>query len=375
MSSTRRIWLRQAAAATTCGFVPRWLTAAESACEATLTAAVAPFSDSLAEVAPPLLVGTDGSPISTVATWKAEQAKLRERWMTFLGPALTPASRPETEWTADVREDGYRRRSLRWRVEPDVWLDAHLLVPDRPAPAGGYPAIIALHQTSNQTIDEIAGVSRPGAPVSRDQARAVDLVRAGFVVFCPKNFLWQDVSTYDEAVRRFQSRHPQTRGMAKMLFDSRQSVDQLLRVAPEVNAKRIGAFGHSLGAKEVVYLMAFDDRIIAGVASDGGVAFEHTNWDAPWYLGKDCIAVARSAGLAPHQLLALASPRRLFIVAGGRDRKGADGEETRPSVQAARQIDRLLAGETRLGFWNHRQGHAMTDDIFACCRDWLTKWV
>ncbi len=374
MTSTRRIWLRQAAGAASSCIAPGWLTAAVSPCEATLSAALAPFSDSLADLDPPLLT-SNGRPIATTAEWETERTRLRDRWLKFLGPPPSPAKNPETDWTDDTREEGYRRRTLRWRVEPEVWLDAHLLIPERPAPAGGYPAIIALHQTSQQTIDEIAGVNRPGVPVSRDQARAIDLARAGFVVFCPQNFLWQDVTSYDEAVRRFQSRHPETRGMTKMLFDSRQSVDQLLRVVPEVNAKRIGAFGHSLGAKEVVYLMAFDDRILAGVASDGGVGFDHTNWDAPWYLGKDFVEVARSAGLAPQQLLALVSPRRLLIVAGGRDRKGADGEETRPYIQAARKVDQLLVGGPRLGFWNHRQGHAMTDGIFACCRDWLTRFV
>jgi dienelactone hydrolase len=373
MPPTRRLFVQQAAGLA-CG-IPGWLAAADASGTEPVASALAPFSEPLADPSPPLLTGSDNAAITTAAAWEAERIRLRDRWLEFLGPPLTPPSDPQTEWIDDVRGDGYRRRSLRWRVEADTWIDAHLLIPGRPAPAGGHPAVIALHQTSKQSIDEIAGVDRPGAPVNRDQARGVDLVRAGFVVFCPRNFLWQEVASYDEAARRFHARQPRTRGMAKMLFDARQSVDQLLRIAPDVDARRIGAFGHSLGAKEVVYLMAFDDRIRAGVASDGGVGFAQTNWDAAWYLGKDCIPAAEAAGLAPHQLLALASPRRLFIVAGGRDRKAADGEETKPFVHAARQVDRLLVGETRLGFWNHGRGHVMTNVIFSRCRDWLTTFV
>lgn len=381
MRQTRRTWLRQAGLSTLAasqvlvGGNSFGAFAADLSCAAKRNSFTTAFSDALPELAPPLLVQSNGQPVVDAGQWNAARNELRSRWKTFLGPAPTPLPNPDTEWLEEKTESDYVRRSLRWRVEAETWLDAHVLIPSGPAPATGFPAIMALHQTSIQTIDEIAGVERPGAPLRPDQARAVDLVRAGFVVFCPKNFLWQDVPDYNAAVQRFQSRHPQSRGMAKMLFDSQQAVDQLLRVVPQVDPRRIGAFGHSLGAKEVVYLMAFDDRIRAGVASDGGVGFDQTNWDAPWYLGKGVADQARTAGVDHHQLLALASPRRLLIVAGGHERKGADGDGTRPYVHAARQVDRLLTGEHRLGFWNHGQGHAMNDGIFACCRDWLTRFV
>ncbi len=377
MRQSRRGWLRRVATSgLAMSFPVRGLVqAAETACGIGVDAMRAPFTDRLPEITPPLLVGANGAPVKTAKDWDAARILLRERWDRFLGPAISVASEPKTEIVEEQRHDGYRRQSLRWRVEPETWLDAHLLVPEVKPPAAGFPAIIALHQTSNQTIDEIAGVERSGVTVRPDQARAVDLARAGFVVFCPKNFLWQDVPNFDAAVQRFRSRHPQTRGMAKMLFDSRQAVDQLLRIAPQVDSQRIGAFGHSLGAKEVVYLMAFDERIRAGVASDGGTGFDQTNWDAPWYLGKGCAQDAAAAGLAPHQLLALASPRPLLIVAGGHERGGADGDGTRPYIHAARQVDHLLTGEHRLGYWNHGQGHALTNDIFACCHAWLKRFV
>jgi cephalosporin-C deacetylase-like acetyl esterase len=48
-------------------------------------------------------------------------------------------------------------------------------------------------------------------------------------------------------------------------------VSNVLGSIPEVDARRIGAAGHSLGAKETLYLAAFDERIQAAVASDAGI--------------------------------------------------------------------------------------------------------
>jgi dienelactone hydrolase len=322
------------------------------------------------EAAPPLLVDAHGQPIETPAGWAAERARLKSRWLEFLGPAPKQTVAPAIETISMDQQAGFTRRTVRWEVEPGAWLDAHLLVPSQPAPPGGYPAVLALHQTSNRTIDEIAGVGEAG-----DQARGVDLVRAGFVVFCPKNFLWQDAPSYAAAVERLRARHPEMRGMHKMLFDARTSVDAMLRLAPDVNPDRIGAFGHSLGAKEVVYLMAFDERIRSGVASDGGVGFAQTNWDAPWYLGPDGPTQATARKLAPQQLLALVAPRSLLIVAGGRERGGADGAETEPFIRSARRVYRLVAGRGALGFWNHGLGHSLADPVFAKCLDWLKRTV
>jgi pimeloyl-ACP methyl ester carboxylesterase len=59
--------------------------------------------------------------------------------------------------------------------------------------------------------------------------------------------------------------------------------------------------GHSLGAKEALSLAAFDRRIRATVAHDGGLGRRQSNWEAEWYLGPGV-----PAGFDHHQLLALA---------------------------------------------------------------------
>ena len=139
---------------------------------------------------------------------------------------------------------------------------------------------MALHPTTEATIDEIAGVSGP------DTAHlGLKLAHRGFVVFCPRCFLWQDVASLEQAVERHRERHPESLGMAKMLYDAMRGVD-VLESLPEVDKHRIGAVGHSLGAKETFYLAAFDERVRVAVASEGGITFPSTNWDAPGILAR-----------------------------------------------------------------------------------------
>ncbi|MGC4002706.1 MAG: hypothetical protein QM811_06035 [Pirellulales bacterium] len=140
-----------------------------------------------------------------------------------------------------------------------------------------------------------------------------------------------------------------------------------------VDPARIVALGHSLGAKEVLYLLAFDERVIAGVASEGGVPLNSTNWDAPWYLGPD----VRKPEFARdhHELVALIAPRPFLVLAGERGNGCADGDRTWPYLLPAQQVCRLLERPVRIGLLNHGQGHTVPNDAAEKAFVWLEEAV
>lgn len=334
-----------------------------------------PVKPAVFDVGPlsPLLTDENGKPIRDLDGWKVRREKLRAEWMAFLGPM--PATPDNVQFTV-LKDDSLpdcSRQLIRYECEEGLFVEAYLLRSTDPKFAGADPAsasaarlrpgIVALHQTTKNTIDETAGLSGP-EPLQL----GLKLARRGFVVICPRCFLWQDVASLPAAVEQFRKRHPQTLGMHKMLYDARRAVD-ILAAQPGVDPNRLGAVGHSLGAKEVLYLAAFDERIRAAVASEGGLALKSTNWDAAWYLG----AKFREADFPRnhHELLALTAPRALLILGGESGPGAADGDRSWPLIDAALPVYRLFGGPPRLGLLNHHQGHSIPPESFERIAEWL----
>jgi dienelactone hydrolase len=314
----------------------------------------------------PLMSSAELDHSDALERWKLKRAELEKQWQEFLGPS---PERPKSLSIEAIRTDeldGVSRKLIRYANEPGQTQEAYLLIPS-PRPDQPLPGLVALHQTTNDTIDEIAGVKGP-----EQQHLALKLARQGFVVICPRNFLWHGAKDYQDAVTQFQAQHPGALGMRKMLYDAQRSVD-ILSAVTRVDPERIGAVGHSLGAKEVLYLMAFDNRIKAGVFSEGGIAFDSTNWDAPWYLGpkiKDD-ELARNH----HELLGMIAPKPLLIIGGESGRGAADGDRSWPYVSAALPIYQLYGQPARIGLLNHRQGHNIPPAAFDRLAEWLTFYL
>ena len=136
-----------------------------------------------------------------------------------------------------------------------------------------------------------------------------------------------------------------------------------------VDPERLGSVGHSLGAKEALYLAAFDERIKATVSSEGGIGTKFSNWDAPWYLGP---AINEPAFTHEHhELLALAAPRPFLLVGG----ESADGDRGWPFIAAAKPVYELYGQPARLGQFNHRKGHAVPPEAEQRIEEWLLTYL
>jgi len=313
----------------------------------------------------PLLVDRDGEPITEASAWEARRRELREDWQTYLG-SLGDARRHPPEITVveeDVVDNVVRQR-VRYEIEPGIATEAYLLRP-REVTGGWHPGVTVFHSTVNHSIRQPAGVEGV-----KEKAFGLELARRGYVTFCPRNFLWPDNShiVAQGEAERFLQRHPQAKGMAKMLFDAQVAVD-ILVAQPAVDAARIGAVGHSLGAKEVLYLAAFDERIRCTVSSEGGIGTTYSNWDAPWYLGP-----AIGDGSFPrehHELLAMIAPRPFLLIGGD----SADGDRSWPFIAAALPVYGLYGQRADIGLLNHRQGHAVPPIAERRIYEWIEAYL
>ncbi len=323
----------------------------------------------------PLLVDADGQSITTLDAWKAERDRIRGRWLKFLGPM--PAKPPAVRLEVLRRDElpGCQRQLIRYESESGLPVEGYLLRPHADVPGrdakGRRAGLVALHQWSPDSIDGIAGVRGPDA-----QHLGLKLAQQGFIVFCPRCFLWQNTDDHRQAVDEFRRRHPRTLAMHKMLWDARRGVDVLVSLTNEVDEKRIGAVGHSLGAKETLYLAAFDERITAAVASEAGIGLTFSDWDAPFYLGE--AVRAANFHLDHHQLLGLIAPRPFLILAGETGPPAPstdDGDRTWPYVAAALPVYRLYGSIPRIGLYDHREGHTISEATFARLAEWLRTYL
>jgi len=315
----------------------------------------------------PLLIDSEGRPITSVDQWNARREALKEAWYRFLGPMPAPGGPLNVKLLHEDRDAGCLRQLLEYESEPGERVPGYLLSPLDP-PAKKLPGLVALHPTTDDTIEEIAGLKgREG----RDHG--VTLARRGFVVFCPRNFLWKNAESYEKSAARFRQGHPQTLGMRKMLFDAQRAID-VLESLPDVDRRRIGCVGHSLGGKEVLYLAAFDERIQAAVGSELGMGFTFTNWHDPWYLSR---AIHEpDFKLNHHQLVALIAPRPFLLLAGETGAGSvADGDRSWPYLEAAHPVCRLYGRPVRLGMYNHGEGHTVSARSFEMLAEWLETYL
>ena len=213
--------------------------------------------------------------------------------------------------------EGYTRRHLMIRSEPEDWIPAYLLVPKQLA-APRVPAMLCLHQTVAQGKEEPCGIK--GDP---ELAFAVELVKRGYVCLVPDAIGFGEripsgkAPYHDSAA--FYRKHPGWSFMGKMVWDTGKAID-FLETLPTVDAKRIGSIGHSHGAYETLFAAAFEPRISAAVASCGFTTFRSDPNPERWshltalipQLGFYLPDVA-SIPFDWQHVLALVAPRHLFV--------------------------------------------------------------
>lgn len=311
------------------------------------------------------LKSADGAEIDSLDAWKEKRGTIAADWRKFLGTYDYKDLPLEIETLETERLEHCTRTLIRYQAEPGRRVRAYLLTPHQ-STGKKLPAVVAFHGTNAKTFQKLVGLD-----AEPERHMGLRLAEQGFVVLCPENYLWEK-NSYLASTAAVLKPHPESKGMAVMLADGVRAVDVLL-AQKNVHPERIGAYGHSLGAKETLYLTAFDERVCAGVASEGGIGMFSTNWEAPWYLGP----VVKSEGFTRRHddLIALIAPRP-FLVLGGETGPGcADGERSWPELLVGQHVAGLYGRPARIGLWNHHEGHKLSWDSGDRVIAWLNAYV
>ncbi len=291
--------------------------------------------------------------------WQEKRKALRNDWLKIIGglPHSNLPLKPRKLGIETLPE--FTREHIEYQVESGIYIDGYLLTPT--GLKGKLPGLVVFHATTPFGARGAVGIE-PAYP--EEKRHGVRWVRQGYIVWCPRNYINTPGADYAGNAVKLLAGHPQWTGMGRMTWDAIRAAD-FMESCPRVDKKRIGCFGHSLGAKEVLYAMAFDERYRAGVFSEGGIGLRFSNWDAPWYLGEKI--PKDGSGREHHELLALIAPRPLLLLAGD----SADDQRSELFVAAARDVYALHGADAELKFFNHHKGHLYDSEQRAMAETFL----
>ena len=296
---------------------------------------------------------------------KSPRENIKQQWLDYLGPLakrerILPKLEILKSEKVETADSVVERILVKYEVLPGDFVEAYILRPLEIKRR--VPGIVVLHSTVENSIDLPAGID--GRP---EEFHGLGAAQRGMIAIVPRNYLWPTNHGIEakEMAEQFLAKYPESKGMARMLYDAQVATD-ILAAMPEVDPNRLGCVGHSLGAKEVLYLAAFDQRIKATVFSEGGIGTTFSNWDAPWYLGNTII---NSFHHDHEQLLALIAPRPFLLIAG----ESADGDRSWPYIAKAMAVYRFYTQDPAIAFYNHRTGHPLTKEAEKRSYQWLTE--
>ena len=305
-------------------------------------------------------------------------------WTDILGK-LEPTS-TDRKWFGDIRKarildtkdtPHYTRIHLELPIERDFYQPHLLLIPKAPA-KGKRPAVICWTST---TPDYTAPEQWWGAW----------LAERGYVVLTSWSFIrnYRDGANYAKgAAEKLHERFGEWAPLSKMVHDARREAE-FLRARKDVDPKRIGFIGFSLGAKAAVYVAAFAPEIAATVALDPHIAINGgTNWYSPWYLPwtPRVLSLLNPNPARPgfehdhHELIALTAPRPFLLIGGGGNREDnggdSDDRQSRGYVDRGREVYKLLGVEDRLEFALTSDGHKPNGpNIDPAWQKFFEKWL
>ncbi len=311
-----------------------------------------------------------GTEKPTLEAWERVRGELKARWAAMMGRPSYRDYERKTEALKTFEQPTYTGTLFRQTTGPDHWQRLLLMEPKAPLPTPRPGMVVPFYNP-----DRSVGLDL-GSPRNEDRHPLIEfgchLVEQGYSVVCTEAFPYNTVPRPDSNIwsawweagaEKLRSDHPHWTGIGKLTADTIRAVDLLLG-QPEVDPNRIGVMGHSLGGKMAFYAGCLDERLKAIVCSDFGIGWTFTNWEYPWYHGKQVLE--EGFPLGHHQLLAMAAPKPFFLFGGEADRPASW-----QYLNEARKVYALYGRQEAIGFFDHASGHRPTRESLKVAYTWL----
>lgn len=311
-------------------------------------------------------------PVRTRRDWKLRRGHILAHMQDVMGslPDTDRVAPLEMQVLQEEETPEFTRRKITFAVESGDRLSAYLLIPH--GLNGKAPAVLCLHQTTSPGKAEPAGVTGKA-----DLQYAAHLASRGYVTLAP------DYPTFGEYMPAgdFEARGYAS-GTMKGIWNHMRAVD-LLASLPEVDAKRIGCIGHSLGGHNTLFLGAFDSRLKALVTNCGFTSFpkyyggDLTGWTSARYMPRIASVYKKDPKRVPFdfpEVLGAIAPCPLLVIAPDRD-DNFDQSGARDCVEAARRVYALLGAGERIDAVYPNCAHEFPASSREAAYAWLDRWL
>jgi dienelactone hydrolase len=308
--------------------------------------------------------------VHNAADWAKRRDQILEHMQLVMGP-LPDGSRKvplDVQVTEVVATPQYVRKKLTYAAEKNDRVPAYLLIPREAK--GKLPAVLCLHQTVSIGKGEPVGLG--GKPNLR---YAVHLAERGYMTLAPDYPSFGEYA-YDFARGDYQS------GSMKAIWNNMRAID-LLESLPEVDAKKIGCIGHSLGGHNTMFTAAFDTRIQALVSNCGFTSFPKYDggklkgWTSDRYMPRIASVFDLRPDKVPFdfpEVVASFAPRAFLASAPLHD-DNFEVSGVRDCMSAARPVYELLGAKDKLAANYPDCGHDFPPEARKVAYDWLDRWL
>jgi dienelactone hydrolase len=303
--------------------------------------------------------------------------RFRERLLADLGGPWPKPGPLNVRVREEKQATGYRRISVTYEAEPGQPIPAFLLVPDAASAAHPRPAIAVWHEHAGRWhVGKAEPAGLGGDPMHHT---GVALAREGYVVLCPDALCFGERQDPTGKLKggdfeRFEFLRYVVAGKCmawKNILDMQRAID-FLAGRPEVNADRIGCYGHSMGSTHTWLVGPWEPRLkclVGNCCLPTYAAIERTHL---LHCFPNFIPGIHRYGDTP-DIAALTAPRPLHLNFGELDR-GSPIAEVRQGIETiARAYAAMGAGENFSHYIEPGTGHVLSDEMWRRAKAWFAK--
>ena len=276
-----------------------------------------------------------------------------------------------------IPKDGYTIESVHYDAEPDDSIPALLLIPNGVDAEHPAPAVAVWHQHAGQWHlgkSEPAGLA--GDPMHHT---GVALAREGYVVLCP------DAQCFEErqdptgklkggAYERFEFLRAVVAGKCmawKNILDMRRAVDFLVS-RPEVQAGKIGCYGHSMGSTHTWLVGPWDPRLKCLVGNCCLPTYKAIHREHMLHCFPNFVPGIFEHGDTP-DIAALIAPRPLLLNFGEKD-GGSPIDAVRAGLRVIENAYASMHAEKNFqAYIEPGAGHVLSAEMWRRTKEWFAE--